>query len=106
MNSLRRILYFLLFFLGLFLNILQAINAEDVPPPPSKYDYAILDGEWQRTDGGYLIKISDIQTDGRATDAEGNMVLSKDTGNEKTIKGVRENTKMKKLNNGQPLHPH
>ncbi len=58
-----------------------------------------------------------------ATDAEGNMVLIKDTGNERTILGVRENTKMKKLaevkkkisennttyrklNNGQPLHPY
>ncbi len=67
MTSLRRILYFLLFFLGLSLTMLQPISAEDAPPPPVKYDYTILDGEWQRTDGGYLIKISDIQIDGRAT---------------------------------------
>lgn len=42
----------------------QQVRAEDVPPPLVAPDYNILLGEWQRTDGGYLIKVSDIQKDG------------------------------------------
>ncbi len=29
--------------------------------------FAIMTGEWQRTDGNYLIKVSDVQENGRAT---------------------------------------
>jgi len=29
--------------------------------------FAIMAGEWQRTDGNYLIKVSDVRADGRAT---------------------------------------
>ncbi len=35
-------------------------------PAPVKIDYGIIAGEWQRTDGGYLIKVSQVQADGRA----------------------------------------
>ncbi|MBU0961457.1 MAG: hypothetical protein KKD01_01745 [Proteobacteria bacterium] len=67
MNSLRQIFYFLLLFIAISLTILQPLSAESVPATAVKHDYTILDGAWQRTDGGYLITISDIQTDGRAT---------------------------------------
>jgi len=29
-------------------------------------DYSVLEGMWQRTDGGYLVKVSNVQADGRA----------------------------------------
>ena len=32
-----------------------------------KPDYGILAGEWQRTDGNYLITVDDVQADGRVT---------------------------------------
>ncbi len=39
---------------------------QDSPVPPGKkHDYSIIAGEWQRTDGGYLFKINDVQPDGR-----------------------------------------
>ena len=41
-------------------------QAEDSPPIP-KLDYGNFNGTWQRTDGNYLIKVSDVHEDGRAT---------------------------------------
>lgn len=38
----------------------------DETPPAAKPDYSIMAGEWQRTDGGYLLKVSEVQADGRA----------------------------------------
>ena len=32
-----------------------------------KSGYTAIEGEWQRTDGGYVVKVSDVQTDGQAT---------------------------------------
>lgn len=65
MNNPRRISNFLLLFTALFLTILQPAHAEEKPLPTVKFDYNITAGEWQRTDGGYLIKISDVQADGQ-----------------------------------------
>jgi hypothetical protein len=31
-----------------------------------KQDYSVLAGDWQRTDGGYLVKVSEVQSDGGA----------------------------------------
>jgi len=67
MNNLRLTLCFLLLLSSLCLVFLQPILAEEKPSPLVKVDYSIIAGEWQRTDGGYLIKISDVQADGRVT---------------------------------------
>lgn len=65
MNNPRRISHFLLLFTILFLIFLQQIHAEEKPLQAVVVDYDIIAGEWQRTDGGYLIKISDVQADGQ-----------------------------------------
>ncbi len=46
---------------GLFLAVLFSGSgfAED--------KFAVMAGEWQRTDGNYLIKVSDVQANGQAT---------------------------------------
>ncbi len=62
MCTLRWIVYLQLLFTTVFLLILQSVHAEEKPSPIS---YDII-GEWQRTDGGYLININDVQPDGQA----------------------------------------
>jgi len=66
MNNPRPVLYFLVLFIALFLVFLQPVHAEEIPSSSAKSGYGIIGGKWQRTDGGYIIKISDIQADGRA----------------------------------------
>ncbi len=44
----------------------HASRADD-SPLAVKPDYSIIAGTWQRTDGNYLIKVSDVHKDGRAT---------------------------------------
>jgi hypothetical protein len=66
MNTPRRIVYLLLLFTPLFLTIMRPIHAEEKPSPVTKLDYGIITGEWRRTDGGYLIKISNVQADAQA----------------------------------------
>jgi len=65
MNNPRRTSHFLLFFSIFFLIFLQQIHAEEKLSQAVKVDYNIIAGEWQRTDGGYLIKISDVLADGQ-----------------------------------------
>ncbi|MEA3546868.1 MAG: hypothetical protein U9R66_04325 [Thermodesulfobacteriota bacterium] len=67
MNSSRRIIFFLLLFAEFFLTIPQSVCADEVATPAAKTDYGIIAGEWLRTDGGYLIRVSDVQPDGQAT---------------------------------------
>ena len=43
------------------------LSLADDTPPAAKLDYSIMAGEWQRTDGGYLIKVSKVLFDGKAT---------------------------------------
>ena len=66
MSTLRRKTYLLLLFTTLFFTTLQPIQAEEKPSPATKPDYGIISGEWQRTDGGYLLRISDVQANGQA----------------------------------------
>ncbi|MEA3468304.1 MAG: hypothetical protein U9R57_08795 [Thermodesulfobacteriota bacterium] len=66
MNNPRRILHFLLYFTTFFLFILHPVHAEEKMVTAVKFDYDIIAGLWQRTDGGYLIKINDVQGDGQA----------------------------------------
>jgi len=68
MNNSRRAIFFLLFLTGFFLFILQPVFcADEVESSTAKIDYGILAGKWQRTDGNYLIKVSDVQSEGQAT---------------------------------------
>lgn len=57
----RRTSRCLLFFSTLFFLFLQQVNAEEKP----SQNYNVIAGEWQRTDGGYRIKVSDVQADGQ-----------------------------------------
>jgi predicted carbohydrate-binding protein with CBM5 and CBM33 domain len=67
MNQAGRILIFLLFLIGFFLYSFQPVCADGVTTPASKTEYGIIAGKWQRTDGNYLIKVSDVLADGQAT---------------------------------------
>lgn len=60
----RQRLIFFLFFAVFFLPILPTVCADEIPS--TKDDYSIIAGQWQRTDGNYLIKVSDVKADGRA----------------------------------------
>jgi hypothetical protein len=66
MTSPRQIIFLLLFFVSFFLFILQPAYADKVDPPVAKTSYGIIAGKWQRTDGNYLIKVSDVQERGQA----------------------------------------
>ena len=67
MNSLIRVMILSLFFIGLSFFTLQPICADEVPSPAAKAGYGIIAGKWQRTDGNYLIKVSDVLPNGQAT---------------------------------------
>ena len=67
MKNPQRLILFCLFFAGFYLSNLQASQANQVVPPMARDGYEIVTGEWQRTDGNYLITIKDIQADGQAT---------------------------------------
>ena len=68
MKSIGRVILLLLL-LGsvFFLNIPLSAAADKGTPPVSSLDYTVIDGEWQRSDGNYLIKVSNVQPNGRAT---------------------------------------
>ena len=66
MKNHRKNICFLLLLTGLFLSHLQLACASDLAAPVVKQDYSVLAGEWQRTDGGYIVKVSDVETDGKA----------------------------------------
>lgn len=51
----------------LSLNLPVSASADEGTSPPPRLDYTVIGGEWQRTDGSYLIKVSNVQPDGRAT---------------------------------------
>lgn len=59
-----------LFFTGIFfLLTLHTARADGLPEQSAKNEYKIIVGDWQRTDGNYRIKVSDIMSDGRTTAA-------------------------------------
>ena len=47
--------------------IMLIFSSRAIALPEAKTDYGIIAGEWQRTDGNYLIKVSNVQADGQAT---------------------------------------
>jgi hypothetical protein len=67
MSNSRQAIILLLFFAGFFLFIPGPVCADEVEPSITKTDYGIIAGNWQRTDGNYLIKVSDVQAKGQAT---------------------------------------
>jgi hypothetical protein len=67
MSNSRQAIILLLFFTGFFLFIPGPACADEVESSTVKIDYGILAGKWQRTEGNYLIKVSDVQADGQAT---------------------------------------
>ena len=44
----------------------QSLFAAKTAAPAAQQDYTVLGGEWLRTDGNYLVKVSEVQTDGKA----------------------------------------
>jgi hypothetical protein len=46
---------------------LQRGHAEEPAQPVVQQNYTVLAGEWQRTDGNYVIAASDVQPDGKIT---------------------------------------
>ena len=67
MSNSRQAIILLLFFTGFFLFIPGPVCADEVKSSTVKIDYGILAGKWQRTDGNYLINVSDVQAEGQAT---------------------------------------
>ena len=67
MNNPRKILCFLSLFTVLFLTATPPIHADEKVVSTAEFAYDVIAGEWQRTDGDYLIKLSNIQADGQAT---------------------------------------
>lgn len=65
-NSLKSLALFLLLAGVLFSPLQPLMAAETVAPVVQQQDYTVLAGEWQRTDGSYLVKVSDVQPDGKA----------------------------------------
>lgn len=66
MNYLRRITCFLLLFATCLLCLLSPAYADQATASVLKPDLGVIAGEWQRTDGGYLIKVDNIKPDGQA----------------------------------------
>ncbi|MBW1750581.1 MAG: hypothetical protein JRJ37_07790 [Deltaproteobacteria bacterium] len=67
MKNFRQVILLLLLGTVFFLDVTLPASANEGTSPATGHDYAVINGEWQRTDGGYLIKISDVQADGLAT---------------------------------------
>ncbi len=62
----KNICFIFLLLSGIFFSPAVYCIAETVPPLALKTDYSVIAGTWQRTDGGYIIKVSRVQADGRA----------------------------------------
>lgn len=62
MGNLRGVIIF-----SFFLFILQPMSADELAFSAVKTNYGTLAGNWQRTDGNYLIRVRDVLSDGQAT---------------------------------------
>lgn len=58
--------FFLLLLLGFILSPTPYGRAETLTPLALKTGYGVMAGTWQRTDGNYTLKISDVQASGQA----------------------------------------
>jgi hypothetical protein len=52
--------------MGFFLFFLKPACADELGSPVVKMNYNIIAGNWQRTDGSYLLSVSDVLPDGLA----------------------------------------
>lgn len=50
--------------IGHFFNSVISTGAKELSPP-QRLNFELLTGEWLRTDGGYVIRVSDIKTNGQ-----------------------------------------
>lgn len=66
MNCHLRIRLLSLLFMGFFLFFLKPACADELGSPVVKMNYNIIAGNWQRTDGSYLLSVSDVLPDGLA----------------------------------------
>lgn len=64
MNCLRRMSCFLLLSATCFLCLALPASADQSTASVLIPDFGVIRGEWQRTDGGYLIKVDNIQPGG------------------------------------------
>lgn len=67
MDIFGRIMISFLFGVVFSFNAAIASSADENKVTVASPNYTVIEGEWQRTDGDYVIKVSDVQTDGRAT---------------------------------------
>lgn len=65
MNIFRWVAILLLLVTGGFVDSRASFSQDSPVLPEKKPDYSVMAGSWQRTDGGYLIKINNVQPDGR-----------------------------------------
>jgi hypothetical protein len=63
----RKIITFFILFAVLSILIQQSVCADEVAPLAVKNDYGVIAGDWQRTDGNYVIKVTDVPMGGHAT---------------------------------------
>lgn len=66
MKSFARVIMLLLLSVVFFHTVPVSAFADAGTPAATEHDYTVIGGEWQRTDGGYLIRVSEVQPDGRA----------------------------------------
>lgn len=66
MSKYKLILLSTLFGIIFSCNGMVSVYADEGIVVTPMLDYAVIAGEWQRTDGGYVIKVSDVQPDGHA----------------------------------------
>ena len=56
-----------LFLVAVIPILMLMFSSRAIALPETKTDYGVIAGEWQRTDGNYLIRISDVSADSQAT---------------------------------------
>jgi len=66
MNIPTRTFYSLLLVTFLTIIFLQVVHAGEEASPLIKPDYNVISGDWQRTDGSYLLRVSEVQEGGQA----------------------------------------
>ncbi len=65
MTKSKKLIYFSLLTALFSFSLLQIGMAAEAIEPVTEQDYSILAGDWQRTDGSYSIRVSNVQKDGR-----------------------------------------
>ena len=66
MKNYLTVIWLSLLIAGALLSLFQPVIASETAAPVVQQDYTVLAGEWQRTDGSYVVKVSNVQADGKA----------------------------------------